>query len=65
MAKKKQDIDLKTGFEELEALTKWFEQGEPNIEEGLEKFERATELTKALSEKLTEVENKIRDIREH
>lgn len=64
MAKKKQDIDLKTGFEELEVLTKWFEQGEPNIEEGLEKFERATELTKVLSEKLTDVENKIRDIRE-
>ncbi len=64
MPKKKQDIDVRAGFEELEAITKWFEQGEPNIEEGLEKFERATELTKALSAKLAEVENKIRDIRE-
>lgn len=63
MAKKKSDIDFGKGFQELEEIAKWFEQGEPDLELGLQKFEHALELSHALKERLTEAENKIKEIR--
>ena len=43
-AKKKVEIDFSKGFAELEQIAAWFEQGEPDLEQGLKKFERASEL---------------------
>ena len=61
MSKKK--VDVKAAYEELEALAAWFERGEPDLEAGLEKFERASELVKSLQERLQEAEQKIKLIR--
>lgn len=64
MAKKKNDIDFAKGFEELERIAAWFEQGEADLEEGMKKYERASELAKDLKGRLDEAENKIKEIRE-
>jgi exodeoxyribonuclease VII small subunit len=63
MAKKKSDIDFSKGFEELEEIAAWFESGETDLEEGLKKFERANELSKALKLRLEEAENKIKEVK--
>jgi exodeoxyribonuclease VII small subunit len=60
---KKKDIDFQGAFTELEGISKWFEQGEPDLDQGLEKFERAMDLAKVLRERLSEAENKIKEIR--
>lgn len=56
------DIDVAKGFEELEAITEWFESGKADLTHGLEKFERAAEIAGALRKKLTEAENRIQEI---
>jgi len=61
--KKKTGLDFAKGFAELEEITQWFERGEPDLDQGLEKFKRATELAKALRGRLTEAENTIKEIR--
>jgi exodeoxyribonuclease VII small subunit len=63
MPKKKSDIDFSKGFEELEEIAAWFESGETDLEEGLKKFERANELSKALKLRLEEAENKIKEVK--
>ena len=63
MSKKKSDVDFGKGFQELEEIAQWFEQGEPDLDKGLAKFERATELTEVLKERLMEAENRIKEIR--
>ncbi|MEI7511858.1 MAG: exodeoxyribonuclease VII small subunit [Candidatus Uhrbacteria bacterium] len=63
MTKKKTEIDFSKGFAELEEIANWFERGEPDLEEGLKKFERAGELSKALKSRLEEAENKIQEIK--
>ena len=63
MPKKKTDGSFAKGFAELEEIASWFEQGEPDLDKGLEKYERATELAKQLKERLTMAENKIKEIR--
>ncbi|MCR4256745.1 MAG: exodeoxyribonuclease VII small subunit [Candidatus Uhrbacteria bacterium] len=63
MAKRK-DIDFSKGFTELGEIAAWFEQGEPDLEEGMKKYERASELAKGLKGRLDEAENKIKEIRE-
>ncbi|HVM90821.1 MAG TPA: exodeoxyribonuclease VII small subunit [Verrucomicrobiae bacterium] len=65
MPKKKSDIDFSKGFAELEEIAAWFESGETDLEEGLKKFERAGELSKALRLRLEEAENKIKEIKSH
>lgn len=62
--KKKTDMDFSKGFAELEEIAAWFEQGEPDLEEGMKKYERASELAKVLKARLDEAENKIKEIRE-
>ncbi len=49
-------------FEELETVAQWFEQGDPDVDEGLKKFERGLELAAFCKAKLAEVENKVKDI---
>ena len=63
MAKKKTEIDFAKSFKELEEIAEWFEQGEPDLDEGLKKYERASELAKGLKEKLDEAENRIKEIK--
>jgi len=63
MAKKKAEIDFAKSFKELEEIAEWFEQGEPDLDEGLKKYERASELAKGLKEKLDEAENRIKEIK--
>lgn len=57
-------MDFSKGFAELEEIAAWFEQGEPDLEEGMKKYERASELAKVLKARLDEAENKIKEIRE-
>jgi len=59
----KQKLNFSKAFEELEAITEWFEQGEADLEEGLKKFERGLELAKACKERLAEVENRVTEIK--
>lgn len=50
-------------FKELEELTEWFETEEVDLDEGLKKFERGLELAEVCKTKLTEVENKVTDLK--
>ncbi len=50
-------------FEELEEITRWFEGGETDLDEGLKKFERGLELAQFCKGKLAEVENKVKEIK--
>lgn len=63
-AKKKVEIDFSKGFAELEQIAAWFEQGESDLEQGLKKFERASELSQALRLRLEEAENKMKEIKD-
>ncbi len=56
-------MDLTSGFKELEQIADWFEQGEPDIDSGVKKFERAMMIAEVLKEKLTGAENKIKEIK--
>ena len=60
---KKQTVNFSKAFEELEAITEWFEKGEADLDEGLKKFERGLELAKICKGKLSEVENKIKELK--
>ncbi len=51
-------------FKELEEIVRWFESSEVDLEEGLKKFERGLELAKKCRTRLSEVENKVTQIRE-
>ncbi len=61
--KKKNSTDFAKSFKELEELAKWFEQGEPDVDQGIKKFERAMDLAKVLKARLSSAENTIREIR--
>jgi exodeoxyribonuclease VII small subunit len=63
MAKKKSDIDFAKAFAELEQIASWFEEGEPDLDEGMKRYERASELAKELKAKLDEAENRIKEIK--
>lgn len=51
-------------FEELEAITQWFERDHIDLEEGITKFERGMVLTKELRARLQSAEVKIAEIKE-
>lgn len=61
MAKK--EINFAKAFEELEAITAWFERDGTDLDEGLKKFERGLELAKFCKEKLADVEIKVETIK--
>ncbi len=63
MTKKKIEIDFAKSFAELEEIAAWFEEGEPDLDEGMKRYERASELAKGLKEKLDEAENRIKEIK--
>lgn len=62
MTKKQKQGEFGEGFAELAQIVAWFEQGEPDLEEGIKKFERAMELTRALKVTLTSAKNRIKEI---
>jgi exodeoxyribonuclease VII small subunit len=57
------EIDVAKGFKELEDIAAWFEQGDGDLDQGLAKFERAMAVAEVLKKRLTEAENKIKDIK--
>ena len=63
MKKDTKEIDMGKGFEELENIATWFESGETDLDQGLQKFERALEIASTLKKKLSVAENKIKEIK--
>lgn len=63
MPPKKLQTSFAKTFEELEAITAWFEGDDVDLEEGLKKFERGLELAKACKDQLGEIENKVEEIK--
>ena len=63
MSKRKTDVDVATSFKELEEIAAWFERAEPDLDEGLKRFERAMELSSALRERLQDAESTIKEIK--
>jgi exodeoxyribonuclease VII small subunit len=57
------DIEVAKGFQELEDIAQWFEQGDGDLEKGLEKFERALAVADVLKKKLNEAENRVKEIK--
>jgi len=62
MPSKKQPSFAKA-FTELESITEWFEGDEIDLDEGLKKFERGLELAAMCKKSLSEVENKITELK--
>lgn len=62
--KKTPSPDFGKAYKELEDIIEWFEGEEIDLDEGIRKFERGLELAKACKERLTEVENRVREIKE-
>ena len=60
---KKNGPDFGKAFKELEQLAEWFEKEEPDLDKGLEKFERAMELAAQCREQLSKAEQKITEIK--
>lgn len=57
-------VDFAKAFTELESITEWFETEEQlDLDEGLKKFERGLVLASELKKKLSEVENKVQEIK--
>lgn len=48
---------------ELEAITKWFESSDADLDQGIAKFERGMELAQELRTHLQQVENRVEKIR--
>jgi exodeoxyribonuclease VII small subunit len=64
MTKKQTTIDFAKSFEELEKITEWFDSEEHlDLDKGLKQFERGLELASLLKAKLSEVENKVTEIK--
>jgi exodeoxyribonuclease VII small subunit len=59
----KKDIDVSKGFQELEEIAAWFEQGETDLDKGLDKFERAMAVADALKKRLAVAENRVKEIK--
>ena len=60
---KKSTQDFGKAFKELEELADWFEKEEPDLDKGLQKFERAMELASQCREQLSKAEQKISEIK--
>lgn len=55
--------DFAAGMNELNAISDWFEQGSTDIDAGLAKFERAMDLITKLRSRLSEVEQRVEQIK--
>ena len=52
-------IAFADAFQELEAITEWFETQNVDLDEGVKKFERGLELAAMLKAKLADVEDTV------
>lgn len=60
----KKSVSFAKAFDELEAITRWFERGETqDLEEGIAKFERGMALAAELRERLAKAEVKIEEVK--
>lgn len=59
----KKSDNFSSSFKELEELASWFEQEQPDLDKGLQKFERAMELAASCREQLAKAEQKIQEIK--
>jgi exodeoxyribonuclease VII small subunit len=66
MAKKSQTKKkrIEQNLKELEALVHRFEEGEIEIEEGIEEYKKAAKLIQAIKKELTSLELKIKEIQD-
>ena len=60
MAKKQ---SFAKSFEELEKIAAYFESEDVDVEEGIKKFEEGMMLAKACKERLSEIENRVTEIK--
>lgn len=58
MATKKQALFAEQ-FSELEEITRWFERGDADLDEGLKKYERGLALASQCRARLQEIENTV------
>ena len=58
-----QNFNFTKAIKELEEINRWFQSGDINLEEGLNKFRRGLELIKSCREKLKKVENEFTEIK--
>ena len=49
-------------MKELEAIVAWFDSGEVNLDQAVEKFERGTVLAKELKADISTIENKVKTL---
>lgn len=56
-------VDVAKGFDELETIASWFEKGDGDLDQGLQKFERAMTIADTLKQRLEEAENKMKEIK--
>jgi exodeoxyribonuclease VII small subunit len=62
-SKKSEKTSFGTSFAELEKIVAKFENEEVDLEEGLKDFEHALVLARSLKERLSDVENKVIEIK--
>jgi len=61
----KDKITFKQAFQELEEIANSFDSEELDLENSIEKFERASFLSKICKQKLIEIENKVHIINQN
>ncbi|HUC87435.1 MAG TPA: exodeoxyribonuclease VII small subunit [Candidatus Saccharimonadales bacterium] len=59
----KSDPDFGTKLTELEAITRWFESEEVDLNAALAKFERGMQLADELKQELGKIENRVEKIK--
>lgn len=57
-------INFEKSFKELEKIVEKFEAGEIDLDQSLKEFERGLELAEKLKSRLSEVENKVIEIKQ-
>jgi len=63
MPKDTKKFNFSESFRELEKIVEEFEREEIDLEEGLKKFETGLELAAKCKSRLTEIENKVKEIK--
>lgn len=56
-------INFAKSYDELQKLVEWFEKGEVDLEEGVEKFEEGIKLVGELKRYLDNIEAKVKQIK--
>ena len=59
----KEKFNFTKAIKELEEINRWFQSGDINLEEGLNKFRRGLELIKSCRKRLKKVENEFTEIK--